>query len=317
MRLSTSEPQLSRSAVTNSALEIRLLGPFEVVAGGTLADVGGSKRQALLAMLALRRSHVVSVDALVDGLWSEELPAAPRNAIHHHIARLRAALGEKSIVGSADGYALTDARVDAVRFEELLAETRAALRAGDPEAAADSVAQALALFRGPALPGLADTDWLRAEATRLDALHTDALEEHFEAALALGRHGEIVSAIRAAVDDSPFRERLHGQLMLALYRCGRQADALEAFRRARDILSEQLGLEPGPGLRRLERAILAHDPCIDVPAERSAGWDAPEPGAMPLDRREPLADVLQLMREHLRRAEELYAQAVASAAVTA
>ena len=135
-------------------LEIRLLGPFEVLAGGTPADVGGSKRQALLAMLALRQGRVVDVDALVDGLWGEELPAAPRNALHHHIARLRAALGEESIVGSSDGYALKDARVDAVRFEELLAETRAALRDGDAPAAADAVASALALWRGPALQGL-------------------------------------------------------------------------------------------------------------------------------------------------------------------
>ncbi len=112
-------------------LEIRLLGPFEVLAGGALADVGGSKRQALLAMLALRNGGVVGVDALVDGLWGEELPAAPRNALHHHVARLRAALGEGSIVGSPDGYALENARVDALRFEELLAETRDALRDGD------------------------------------------------------------------------------------------------------------------------------------------------------------------------------------------
>jgi DNA-binding SARP family transcriptional activator len=102
-------------------LEIRLLGPFEVLAGGTSADVGGSKRQALLAMLALRQGRVVDVDGLVDGLWGDELPAAPRNALHHHIARLRAALGEEVIVGSTDGYALKGARVDAVRFEELLA----------------------------------------------------------------------------------------------------------------------------------------------------------------------------------------------------
>ena len=123
-------------------LEIRVLGPFEVLSGGAIADVGGSKRQALLAMLALRQGRVVDVDGLVDGLWGEELPAAPRNALHHHIARLRAALGEESIVGSPDGYALKGARVDAVRFEELLADTRSALRDGDVLAAADAVASA-------------------------------------------------------------------------------------------------------------------------------------------------------------------------------
>ena len=136
-------------------LEIRLLGPFEVLARGTIADVGGSKRQALLAMLALRQGRVVDVDTLVDGLWGEELPAAPRNALHHHVARLRAALGEESIRRlprrvRAEGRA----HVDAVRFEELLAETRSALRDGDVPAAADAVASALALWRGPALQGL-------------------------------------------------------------------------------------------------------------------------------------------------------------------
>ena len=124
---------------------------------------------------------MVDVDALVDGLWGEELPAAPRNALHHHIARLRAALGEESIVGSADGYALKDARIDAVRFEELLAETRAALRDGDAPAAADAVASALALWRGPALQGLTGTAWFSAEARRLETLRVDALEEQFEA----------------------------------------------------------------------------------------------------------------------------------------
>src|SRR4029079_18286101 len=112
-------------------LEIRLLGPFEVLAGGTPADVGGSKRQGLLAMLALRSGRMVDVDGLIDGLWGEELPAAPRNALHHHIARLRAALGEGPLVGTANGYALKGATVDSVRFEELLAETRSALRDGD------------------------------------------------------------------------------------------------------------------------------------------------------------------------------------------
>ena len=118
-------------------LEIRLLGPFEVLAGGTLADVGGSKRQALLAMLALGHGRAVDVNALVDGLWGEELPAAPRNALHHHVARLRATLGAQSIVGSSDGYALKDPRVDAVLFEERLAVARAALRDGDAPSAAE------------------------------------------------------------------------------------------------------------------------------------------------------------------------------------
>src|SRR4029079_3439710 len=131
--------------------------------------------------LALGQGRLVGVDALVDGLWSEELPAAPRNALHHHIARLRAALGEASIAGSADGYELKDARVDALRFEELLSETRAVPRDGDVPAAADAVASALALWRGSALQGLTGTAWFGVEARRLPAPRRHAPEE--------GHHG--------------------------------------------------------------------------------------------------------------------------------
>jgi len=280
-------------------LEIRLLGPFEVLARGTIADVGGSKRQALLAMLALRQGRVVDVDALVDGLCGEELPAAPRNALHHHIARLRAALGEESIVGSPDGYALRGARVDAVRFEELLADTRSALRDGDVPAAADAVASALALWRGSALQGLTGTAWFSAEARRLETLHVDALEEDFEVRLALGEHRELAPALRSVLADNPFRERLWGQLMLALYRSGRQADALDTFQEARRVLADELGLEPGPELRRLQEAILAHDPGIaPLPVERRRGGNLPAPSTSYVGREDDLREVAALLREH-------------------
>ena len=280
-------------------LEIRLLGPFEVVAGGTLAEVGGSKRQALLAMLALRQGRVVDVDALVEGLWGEELPAAPRNALHHHIARLRAALGESSIVGSADGYAMTDAGVDAVRFEELLAATRGALRDGDVRGASDAIGSALTLWRGSALQGLARTAWFGDEARRLEALRVDALEEQFEVALALGEHRELTPALRSALADNPFRERLWGQLMLALYRSGRQADALEAFQEARRVLGDELGLEPGLELRRLQEAILAHDPAIAaVPVDRRRRGNLPARSTSFVGREDELAQVAGLLREH-------------------
>jgi predicted ATPase/DNA-binding SARP family transcriptional activator len=280
-------------------LEIRLLGPFEVLARGTRADVGGSKRQALLAMLALRQGRVVDVDGLVDGLWGEALPAAPRNALHHHIARLRAALGDESIVGSTDGYALKDARVDAVRFEELLAETRAALRDSDVPAAADTVASALALWRGPALQGLTSTAWFSAEARRLETLHVDALEEDFEVRLALGEHRELAPALRSALVDNPFRERLWGQLMLALYRSGRQADALETFQEARRVLADELGLEPGPELRRLQEAILAHDAAIAaVPVARRRHDNLPAPATSFVGRGDELAQVSGVLLEH-------------------
>src|SRR5512132_505320 len=251
----------ARRPMTHS-LEIRLLGPFEVAVGRRPVDVSGNKRHGLLALLALRCGRVVGVDDLIDALWGEELPAAPRNALQHHVARLRAVLGQEAIVASDDGYALVDAAVDALRFEELLGEARVAMRESDAAAGAESIALALDLWRGPPLHGLTDKTWFSAEARRLEALRIDALEERFEAALALGEHREIVSALRTAVEENPFRERLWGQFMLALYRSGRQADALDTFQEARGVLAEELGLEPGPDLQRLQAAILAHEPAI-------------------------------------------------------
>ena len=214
-------------------LEIRLLGPFEVLVGGRPADVGGAKRQALLAMLALRPGRVVGVDTLVDALWGEELPAAPRNALQHHVARLRAALGQerdRRLRG----------RLRAERGERGRdPASRSCWRRRAPRCAtatlsgADAVDAALALWRGPALQGLAATTWFGHEARRLETLRVDALEEQFEAALALGEHRELIPQLRSALADNPYRERLWGQLMLALYRSGRQADALETFQEAR------------------------------------------------------------------------------------
>jgi predicted ATPase/DNA-binding SARP family transcriptional activator len=280
-------------------LEIRLLGPFEVVVGGRPVNVSGGKRQSLLALLALRCGRVVGVDSLIDALWADDLPAAPRNAVQHHVARLRAALGQETIVASPDGYALMDAAVDALRFEESLGEARGALRAGDAGAAAECVALALELWRGPALHGLTDNPWLSAEARRLEALRVDVLEEQFEAALALGDHRDIVAALRAALEENPFRERLWGQLMLALYRCGRQPEALEAYGEARRVLSEQMALEPGPELRRLQESILTHDPAIApaAVAPRRRG-NLPAPSTSFVGRDEELAQAVELLRQH-------------------
>ena len=280
-------------------VEIRLLGPFDVVAGGRTAEVSGSKRRGLLALLALRSGSVVDVEELIDAMWGEELPAAPRNAVQHHVARLRAALGAESIIASADGYALQDASVDALRFEELLQEARFALREGDIRAGADSVSRALEMWRGPPLHGLTDMSWFSAEARRLQALHADALEEQFEAALALGEHREIVSALQTTLEENPLRERLWGQLMLALYRSGRQADALETFQQARRRLADETGLEPGPELRRLQAAILAQDPAIaPVAIEARRRGNLPTPTTSFVDRERELTDVVDLLREH-------------------
>ena len=165
--------------------------------------------------------------------------------------------------------------------------------------AADTVASALDLWRGPALQGLPRTAAFSAEARRLEALHVDALEEHFEVMLALGEHRELGPALRSALADNPFRERLWGQLMLALYRSGRQADALETFQEARRVLAEELGLEPGPELRRLQEAILAHDPAIaGVPVERRRRGNLPATSTSFVGREEELAQVAAFVREH-------------------
>jgi predicted ATPase/DNA-binding SARP family transcriptional activator len=281
------------------ALEIRILGPLEVRLGGRPVAMSASRRHGLLAVLALRQGRVVGVDELIDALWGHELPAAPRNAIQHHVARLRAALGQDSIVGSSDGYALGQASIDALRFEELLAEARGTLREGDARGGAECIELALALWRGRALQGLPETDWLGSEARRLEALRVDALEEGFEAALALGEHRELVSALRATLDENPFRERLWGQLMLALYRGGRQVDALAAFQEARRTLAEQLGLEPGPELRGLQEAILAHDPAIAaVPVAAPRHGNLPSRTTSFVDRERERAEVMALLRDH-------------------
>ena len=278
------------------ALEIRVLGPFEVSTGGRPVAVTGGKRDALLALLALRQGRVVTVDELVGALWGEDLPAAPRNAVQHHVARLRASLGHEAIVAAPDGYALAAARVDALQFEELLGEGRAALREGDARAAAASIASALALCRGPSLQGLTDLASFSGEARRLEGLRVDALEEQFEAALALGEHREILSPLRETLEENPFRERLWGQLMLALYRSGRQADALEAFQEARSVLAEELGLEPGLDLKRLQEAILAQDPAIAAVPLPPRHGNLPSPTTSFVGREQEVATILELLR---------------------
>ena len=280
-------------------LEVRLLGPFEVVVAGKPVHVPGAKRQALVACLALRAGRVVSTDTLVEALWGSDLPAAPRNAVQHHVTRLRRALGPDTIRLASDGYGLEGAVVDAMEFDELLAAARGALRAGDARGAADTIAGALALWRGPALQGLPQSSWATAEAGRLDSLRLDALEERFEAALALGEHAHLVAAIRAALEESPFRERLWGQLMLALYRSGRQADALDVFQEARRMLLGELALEPGPELRRLQEAILAHDPAIaPVPVAAQRRGNVPAPSTSFVGREAELTQVVELLRAH-------------------
>ena len=296
-----------------ATLEVTVLGPFKVELGGSELSGARCKRRALLASLALRGGRVVAMETLIDELWESDLPCEPRNAVHHHVVRLRSELGRQSIAAFPNGYALRDASVDAIEFERLLKAAREALRAGHPAAAEQLASEALARWRGPALLGLPQTTSLRAQAARLEASRVDALEVQIEAALALGRHHEVVSTVREAVEENPLRERLWGQLMVALYWSGRQADALETFREARHVLREELGLEPGPQLRRLQQAILAHDGTILQPPAKIQ-----QPTLVPVeaasgDREHSLVQVLRLLRDQLRGAEELYRQALAAA----
>jgi predicted ATPase/DNA-binding SARP family transcriptional activator len=252
------------AAVKRSAdrVEFRLLGPFEARSSAGPVELR-AKPRALLAMLLLRANEVVDVDVLADGLWGDQPPPTARKLLQVYVSQLRRALGDGArLVTRAPGYAVEveDNALDVVRFGQLLAEGREALAHGRAARARRLLGEALRLWRGPALAEFAYDDFARADAERLEELRLVALEERLEADLELGRHEEIVGELRALVGRSPSRERLWRQLMLALYRSGRQSEALECFAAARGALREQLGLEPGPQLRELQAAILRHDP---------------------------------------------------------
>jgi DNA-binding SARP family transcriptional activator len=255
-------------------LEVRLLGPIEVERDGAPVALGGPKPRALLAVLALDPGRVVSVDALVEALWPGEQPETAAHAVQVYVSQLRKALGPV-IATRAPGYQLELApeRVDAPRFSRLTQEGRAALEGGDPTAAESALREALALWRGPALADFVYEPFAQTEIARLEELRTVAVEERIEADLALGRHAELVSELEALVQAQPLRERPRAQLMLALYRSGRQADALASYRAARETLVEELGIDPGPELRELEAAILRQDDSLlleEAPLARPA-----------------------------------------------
>ncbi len=241
-------------------LEVRLLGPIESDRDGSPVPLGGPKPRALLAVLALESGRVVSVDRLVEALWPGDPPETASHAVQVYVSQLRKALGPV-IATRAPGYELELApeRVDVHRFSRLTQEGRAALEGGDPTAAEGALREALALWRGPALADFLYEPFAQAEIARLEELRTVAVEERIEADLALGRHAELVSELEALVQAQPLRERPRAQLMLALYRSGRQADALAAYRTARETLVEELGIDPGRELRDLEAAILRQD----------------------------------------------------------
>jgi predicted ATPase/class 3 adenylate cyclase/DNA-binding winged helix-turn-helix (wHTH) protein len=254
-------------------MDFHILGPLEALDGGQPVPLAGSKLRAVLALLLLHREETLSSDRFIDELWGDEPPATAAKTLQVHISRLRKALAsgsrgaEEVVVTSPHGYGLDidPERVDAHRFERLLAEGRSELASHRPAQALAALEDALALWRGPVLADLSYEAFAQAEIARLEDLRVAALEQLIEAKLALGRHVEVVGQLETLILEHPYRERLRAQLMLALYRSDRQADALQAYQEARRNLVEELGIEPGERLRELEGAILAQDPSLAAP----------------------------------------------------
>ncbi len=258
-------------------MEVRLLGPVAVVDDDRVIDIPQRRQRSLLALLAVRGGETVAIDRLVEELWGADVPKTAVASLQNAVSQLRKLLGAETLVTREPGYALDvdRATVDAARFEHLLAEARAARAMQDAQTVATVLREALALWRGPALAELAYEPFAQAEIRRLEELRQNALEERVDADLALGRHDELVPELEAVVREEPLRERPRGQLMLALYRAGRQADALEAYRAARATLVEELGIEPGPELRQLQAAILRQDAELLLPGARATSPRAP------------------------------------------
>ena len=266
-------------------MEFRVLGPLEVVQEGRAVALGGARQRALLAILLTRANEVVSTDRLIDDLWGDTPPKTAANTIQFYVSQLRKALGADRIVTRAPGYAI---RVEA---EELDLEVFERLAAdGEPR-------DALALWRGAPLADFAYEAFAQSEIARLEELRLAVFEQRIDADLAEGRHTELVGELERLVAEHPLRERLRGQLMLALYRAGRQAEALEAYQATRRALVDELGIEPGPALQELERAILRQDPALTPAAEVAA----PERSILVAPRDDANLDALLVLAEPLAR----------------
>ncbi|PKV85633.1 AfsR/SARP family transcriptional regulator [Streptomyces sp. TLI_146] len=268
-------------------MRFRMLGPLEVVSGDRQVPLGGTKQRATLGYLLLQANQVVPTSRLLSVLWqADNMPVTARKILQNAVWGLRGILAEgpqgaAELVTRAPGYLIrTDPdQIDLHVFRRRVGEGRAELAGGRPEAAVASLGAALALWRGPALADLAETGVVWPELTALQNARLDVLEDYFEAKLASGQHYAVLGELEAAVEAEPLRERSSGQLMLALYRCGRQAHALTVYNRLRATLVEDLGLEPGHELRRLQRAILAHDPSLGLASARPAAAPA-QPAAL-------------------------------------
>jgi DNA-binding SARP family transcriptional activator len=255
-------------------MDYRILGPIEVFDGERQLSLGGARQRAVLALLLLHGNETITRDAMVDELWRDDPPPTAFKVVQNCVSNLRKELagGAETLrtVGGAYTLVVEPGELDRDRFERLLGEGRAALAAGDSADAAECLRHALALWRGSPLSDFAYERFAQEEITRLEELHVAALEDRIEADLALGKHVELVPELEALVGRHPLREHLRWQLMLALYRAGRQAEALEAYRDARRTLLAELGIEPGRMLHELERAILSQDPALEVLPPRQA-----------------------------------------------
>ncbi len=245
-------------------MEIRLFGELEALAGGVPVPVRGGKQRALLALLALQRGQPVSADRLIDVLWADGQAANPVNALQAQIGQLRRTLGAAAILTTEAGYALAVGpdQVDVVRFEQLVAKGQRLAADGEMEPASAALGEALGLRRGEPLAEFTYAGFFDAERAHLDELTLVAIESRAGADLGLGRHGELAGELEALCREHPLRERLCELLILALYRSGRQAEALRAYTEIRDRLAGELGIDPGPALRELQARILAQDPSL-------------------------------------------------------
>jgi DNA-binding SARP family transcriptional activator len=269
-------------------VDFGILGPLQVTSGGRPIDLGAAKQQALLAVLLLHANQAVSSTRLVDELWGPAPVASAAKAVQGYVSGLRKALGAETIETTAGGYLVRvePDRLDAARFERLAAEGHACL-AADPAQAGERLRKALGLWRGRPLEGIVHESLAASEAERLEELRLAVLEQRIEADLALGRHDALVGELQALAETHPYRERMRAHLMVALYRGGRQADALAAYRETRRLLADELGLEPSSELQRLERLVLTHDPELDAPEPAAA--IAPVTPAVPVAPRAPRA----------------------------
>ena len=282
------------------AAQFRILGLIEAVVDGEPVSLGAPKQRGLLALLLVNRRRPLTAEQLIDGLWGEAPPASALQSLQVYVHGLRRVLGSERIETAGRGYraVVGEDELDLDLFESALARGRATLEAGRPDDAADELRQALAVWRGPALAGLPEETRRAAESERLEELRITALELRYDAELACGLHDGVVAELEVLTAEHPYNERFLQQQMLALYRCGRQAEALEAYRDARRVLADELGLEPSPATQELEQAILRQDLSLAAPAAPTRTTRPLPVAATPLvGRRLELAAVAALFRD--------------------